>query len=505
MILQDNLDLAQYVGKDPSVPFSVAVAVKAKVVNDRLLKNITPLKHWQMYMGNHQAYFVQRHNEDAELFKYRQTNPVIANYTRYVVDTAAKFLYGRASKVSRRFGNNKDVDLRMRQMLRCCDYDKLMLEARKKTGIFGEVGFRNVAIDSRTGGQPADGLANPYTYAHPILLDPSRSYFLVNTWNQVTAVVIENDVRDWATGMNKRVIELIVDDSRWLWLDGILESSSANTYSISEEFVVAFNNELGFDDIQTILDLNIKLDEALTDNSAFFAKHGWPQLMSSVDLSKVQNTPNHVWEIPSEGNDDKIKDKVFYLTWDGRMEDAAKHIEFLEALIFKLSSTARIATGDLQAIGQLRSGPAIVTAHSPSIQKTQADQVMWGSNETRLLKAMAAFESRLQGKTVDARYPEMDISIIYPRDFVPGEELVRSQVQQAQINSHLRTMEDLIRENHPEFTDTEVEEYRAQIVKDSEELIDSAREFISKQAGAPSGQSGPAAQKAVEQKTAQGN
>lgn len=500
LILQDNLKLADLIGTKSTVPYAVAGAIVAKVRSDRVLRSINPIKNWSMYMGDHSDFFIQRNNEDADLFKYRKKIAVTANYVRYVVDLSAKYLYGRASKVSRRFGKNKDVDLRMRRMMKWCDYDRLMLEAKKKAGIYGEVGIRNVAIDSVTKDQPADGVATKTTYAHPVITDPCKTFYLENAWNQVVGVVIENRVKDWATGLSKATLELVVADSRWYWEDSVLVTEEKNNYDLLEEFVLFKNNELGLDEIQTIVDLNIKLDEALTDNTAFFAKHGWPQLISSVDLSKVQNTPNHSWEIPSEGNDDKVKDKIFYLTWDGRMEDARKHIEFLEALIFKLSATARIATGDIDAIGNLRSGPAIVAAHSPSIQKTQEAQVMWGSNEVRLLTAMAEFESRLQGQTIDSRYPEMDVSIIFPRDFVPGEELVRSEIQTQQANAHIKTWEDLIRENHPEFTDDQVADYRAQIIKDSTEIVDSDRQFVSKQDGGTKGQSGSAASKATEQK-----
>jgi hypothetical protein len=185
------------------------------------------------------------------------------------------------------------------------------------------------------------------------------------------------------------------------------------------------------------------------------------------------------------------------------MQESHTFVQYLEALIFKVSSTARIATGDLEAIGQLRSGPAIVTAHSPSVQKTQEKQVVWGSNERKLLTAIASFDSKLHGQSVNTRYAGLDILITFPRDFVPGEELVRAQVQQIQANSHLVTFRDIIRQNHPEYTETQVDEYYDEIMKDSTDIVDSTREFISQTPGGgakPSGQSGPAQQKATEQK-----
>lgn len=509
MILQDNLNLAQFVeARADGTPKDVAEAIKNKAKEDRRVRKVDPGKHWDMYKGDHSFYFKRRRNEDTELYGYRKQMAVVANYVRYVVDLNAKYLYGRASKVSRRFGKSDQTDKRIRQNLERCQYDLLMLEAARKAGLFAEVPFRIVAIDDRTKDQPKDGKATPNTYGCPIIMDPTKTFFLINEWGKIRGVVIENVVKDYVTGISKDTRELIVSDSRWFWVDDVLQKAELNKYGLEEEFILCKNNDIWTDDVQDIIDLNITLDEALTDNAHFFAKHGWPQLISSVDLSKVSAAPGHVWQIESDGPQDKIADKVTYLTWDGRMEDARNFLQMLEAMIFKISGTARIATGDLEAIGQLRSGPAIVTAHSPSIQKTQEKQVIWGANEQKLIFAMASFDAKIHGQSLEQRYPELDVDILFPRDFVPGEELVRAEVQQININSHIRTFYDIIRENHPEFNDEQVQEYYDQLMKDGENVVDSLREFVSKTEGGaatkpaikkPSGQSSSAQSKSKEQ------
>lgn len=510
MILQDNLNLAQFVGnRADGTPKDVASAIKNKAKEDRKVRKVDPVKHWDMYKGDHSYYFKQRNKEDHELFGYRKKMAVVANYVRYVVDLNAKYLYGRASKVSRRFGDSDTTDKRIRKNMERCQYDLLMLEAARKAGLFSEIPFRIVAIDDKTKDQPTGKIASESTYGHPIILDPTKTFFLINEWGKIRGVVLENVVKDYVTGISKETRELIVADSRWFWVDDVLQTAEKNLYDLEEEFVLCKNNDLWLDDVQDIIDLNVTLDEALTDNAHFFAKHGWPQLVSSVDLSKVQSAPGHAWQIESDGPQDKVADKLTFLTWDGRMEDASKFLQMLEAMIFKISGTARIATGDLEAIGQLRSGPAIVTAHSPSIQKTQEKQVIWGANEQRLIFAMASFDAKIHGKSLEDMYPGLDVDILFPRDFVPGEELVRAEVQQININSHIRTYEDIIRENHPEFNDEQVQEYRDQLMKDGEDVVDSLREFVSKTEGGeakkpsvpakPSGQSSSAQSKSKEQ------
>lgn len=512
MILQDNLNLAQFVAsRADGTPKDVAAAIKTKAKEDRTLRRVDPVKHWEMYQGLHSYYFKQRSKEDHELFSYRKKMAVIANYVRYVVDLNAKYLYGRASKVSRRFGESDVTDKRMRKNMERCQYDMLMLEGARKAGLFSEIPYRIVAIDDNTKDQPV-GRVGESVYGRPVIMDPTKTFFLINEWGKIRGVVIENVVKDYVTGISKDTRELIVSDSRWFWVDDILQKAELNSYGLEEEFVLCQNNDLGTDDVQDIIDLNITLDEALTDNAHFFAKHGWPQLVSSADLSKVQAAPGHAWQIESDGPQDKIADKLMFLTWDGRMEDANKFLQMIEAMIFKISGTARIATGDLEAIGQLRSGPAIVTAHSPSIQKTQEKQVIWGANEQKLIFAMASFDAKIHGQSIESRYPELDVDILFPRDFVPGEELVRAEVQQIMINSHIRTFYDIIRENHPEFNDEQVQEYYDQLMKDGENVVDSLREFVSKTEDGtakkptvggpakPSGQSSSAKSKSQEQK-----
>lgn len=528
MVLTDNLQLAGLIGKLSTTPLEIAQAIRSRVKRERELKNIDMGKHWDMYQGNHSKYFKQRKNEDIELLNYRKSNAVISNYVRYIVDLSGKYLYGRASKVSRKFSNESNTDERMRKLIKQTHYDTLLLNAAKRAGIFGEIGVRLIPIDFKTGEQPVGGVATESTYPHPILLDPSKTFFLLNKWQKIVAVVIEDEYTDFAKAQKHKTLELIVEDSRWFWDDigavgssnltgfdaalpsvvGTLKSKAEkNLYSLSDEFVLALNNDSWIDDVQDMLGLNIQMDEVLTDNAHFFSRHGWPQLVSSVDLKNVQMSPQHVWNVQSDGPNDDIEKKLFFLQWDGRMQEAHTFVQYLEALIFKVSNTARIATGDLEAIGQLRSGPAIVTAHSPSIQKTQEKQVTWCNNEVTLLNAIASFDAKIHGQSVESRYKGLDIYITFPRDFVPGEELVRAQIMQIYANSTIKTFKDLIRENHPEFSEAEVEEYRKELIKDSTELIDSARQFVTTGPGAkgtqPSGASGSSKEKSVQQGSGQ--
>lgn len=519
MVSVDKLSLASFLGSSSEVPLQVAQNIISTVKRQRILRKVDMEKHWAMYQGDHSEYFQRRKDEDDALFGYRKQKAVTANYVRYVVDLSGKYLYGRASKVSRKFSeDNSDTDKRMRDLMKKTSYDLLMLEGSKKAGVFSEVGYRLVPVDSVTGAQPENGIATETTYPHPIILDPTNTFFLVNKWNRVIAVVIQDEYTDFTKGVagtKHKTLELIVDDSRWFWDDqgdftfssAKLGSSSKNLYALNEEFVLAKNNDAWTDDVQDILKLNIQMDEVLTDNSHFFARHGWPQLVSSVDLKGVQHSPQHAWEIPSDGPSDKVQDKLFFLQWDGRMEEANKFVQYLESLIFKVSCTARVATGDLEAIGQLRSGPAIVTAHSPSIQKTQEKQVVWGDNEMRLLTAMASLDAKIHGQSLQTRYAGLEIIITFPRDFVPGEELVRAEVQQIQMQNHIRTIKDLIRENHPEMSEDQIEEYRTELMGDSRDVVDSEREFLTTDSAGggekkpkPSGASGSAKKKSTEQK-----
>lgn len=513
-MLDDNFKLS---GADIGQARAVAEAVVREVTNERVTRGINFTKNWDMYNGRHAQYFKQRMNEDNQVFQYRKDNSVIVNLVKFTVDLSSRYLYGRAAKVSRRFSENPQTNKRMMELAKKADIQSFLLDASKKASTFGEVTARNVAVDELTGLQPK-GKSTATTYPQPILLDPMNTFVKRNRWNKIVAVVMRYFVQDYATNKAQQVTELIVDDSRWMWTDETTPSvlgafipatgaviaagngiKTPNTYDLCDEFIHLTNNQERLSDIEDIMDLNISLDEAQTDKKHFFNKHGWPQLVTEVSLENVQYSPNKIWEIKTDDDSNKkVTDRLGFLTWDGKMEDHAKFVKNLERQIMILSNTAAISTGDLEAIGQLRSGAALITAHSVAIHKTQAKQIIWERNEINLFRAIANFDAYLQGEKPESRYADLDISIVFPKDFVPGAEHERAQINQINFNSHLVPLRDILREQYPFADDAMIEAKYKEIMQDSEDIVDSTREFISQQQGA-TGKSGTPMQKSAQQ------
>lgn len=515
-MLEDSYKLSgQAVGQAQAV----AEAVVNEVVNQRASRGINFTKNWDMYNARHAQYFKPRMNEDAQVFQYRKDNPVVVNYVKFTVDLSARYLYGRASKVARKFSKTPATNKRMLELAKQADVQGLLYEAARKAAVFGGIPVRLVPVDAQTGLQP-QGKSTETTYPQPILLDPMNTFIKRNRWGKIVAVVIRYNVNNYANNTVQRVTELIVEDSRWMWRDsgtaglpvqtdnltgvtsvGGIGSKQPNTYRLSDEFVYLPNNDEEVSDIEDIMDLNISLDEAQTDKKHFFNKHGWPQLVTEVSLENVQYSPNKIWEIKTDDDSNKkVTDRLGFLTWDGKMEDHAKFVKNLERQIMILSNTAAISTGDLEAIGQLRSGAALITAHSVAIHKTQAKQIIWERNEINLFKAMANFDSYLQGTKVESRYADLDIVIWFPKDFVPGAEHERAQINQIMFNSHLKPLRDILWEETPNADDDLIEEKYKEIMKDSVDIVDSTREFVSETQG-PTGKSGTPQQKSAQQST----
>jgi len=486
-ITQDNLNLAQYIGVDPNsaeagIPFQVAGAIKQKIEDNREDNNIDMEKNWDFYQGDHSYYFKQRHNEDDEVFKYRKQNIIAPNYCKFLINLSAKFAYGRNGKVRRQFiaeedSNSKKTDDRLRRIDELVGYQEFMLEAKRNAGLFGEQPIRMIPLDERNG-EPVSSV-NDWTYPHPIRLDPRYTFCLINDWGKMQAVVIEESYIDY-TNQSKEVevLELIVQDSRWRWENGTLVSQEINTYNLDEEFVCFYNDGTRKDELQDILDLQIKLDEALTDQSHVYEKHGWPQLVTEIDLSQVTKAPGYIWEVSVDDSGKSMKDQMNFLTWDGKEIPARQYAKDLEAMIFKISSTAPISTGDLENIGNLRSGAALVTSYGPSIQKAQEKQVSWERNEINFFNAITKLDSSLHQTSVEVRFPGLLIDIRFPDDFVPGEELVRSEIDSMALNSHSISISDVIRRRHPEFRESQVSDYREEIIKDSADLTDSTNKVV---------------------------
>jgi len=513
-MLDDNFKLS---GQGVGQAQAVAEAVVNEVVNERTARGINFDKNWDMYNARHAQYFKPRLNEDAQIFKYRKDNPVVVNLIKFTVDLAARYLYGRASKVARKFSKTHETNKRMLDLAKQADIQGFLLDASKKASIFGEVTARLVAVDALTGLQCGDK-STPTSYPQPILLDPMNTFVKRNRWNKIVAVVMRYKVQDYATNKTKQVTELVVEDSRWLWSDEAVAATPGqtlnlsgatsidgsgkklpNTYKLSDEFVHLPNNQERLSDIEDIMDLNISLDEAQTDKKHFFNKHGWPQLVTEVSLENVQYSPNKIWEIKSDDDSNKkVTDRLGFLTWDGKMEDHAKFVKNIERQIMILSNTAAISTGDLEAIGQLRSGAALITAHSVAIHKTQAKQIIWERNEINLFKAMANFDSYLQTTKTESRYADLDIVIWFPKDFVPGAEHERAQINQIMLNSHMKPLRDILWEEYPNADEELIEEKYKEIMEDSVAIVDSTREFISAEEGA-TGKSGTPTEKSKQQ------
>jgi hypothetical protein len=519
-MLVDNFKLS---GQDEAAAKNVAAFVVKEIVNERSRKRIDLQKNLDMYEGNHAKYFKPRMNEDESVFKYRKENAVISNLVGFSVNLSARYLYGRASKVIRKFApKSKETQRKFAELAKRIEVDNYLLDASKKAATFGKVTARLVSVDAATGLQ-TKGKSTETSYPHPILLDPQNTFVKRNKWGKIIAVVVQYQAMDWSQNKINRVTELIVDDSRWMWIDqGSLAASLGalqvdiggetylqnasfkkvkNTYALSDEFVELLNNPDERSDIEDIMDLNVAFDESLTDKKHFFNKHGWPQLVSEVNLENVQNSPNKVWEITPDVDDGKkVLDRLGFLTWDGKMSDYKEFVENLERLIYIQSNTAAISTGDLKAIGQLRSGAALITAHSVAIHKTEEKQLTWEKNEKALFQAMVNFDSYLHNEDPKSRYRDFAPVIRFPRDFVPGAEHERAQIQQIQANSHIRPIREIIQENNPEAVDEEVlEEIYKQIIQDSKDISDSTREFKTDQQGA-TGKSGTSMQKSKEQK-----
>jgi len=488
-VTQDNLKLAQFVGIDAndantSMVYNVAGAVVKTVKNQRVDNVVNMDKSWDFYQGAHAKYFIQRRNEPTDVYNWRKTNIVKPNYCKFLINLQAKYAYGRNAKIRRQFtleeAKSRTED-RLRRLDQIIGYQALMMKIKRFSGLFGEQTVRLCPVDENTG-DLLTAKANQSTYPQPVLLDPRHTFVLKNQWGRITAVVVEDSYTDYVEGTKVATVELIVSDARFFFRDGKLTESSINQWDLNSEFVSFINNDLMKDDLQDVMDLQIKLNEALTDASHFYEFQSYPQMVAKLDLSDVVKSAGYIWEISGD-LEGKIKDSIDYLTWDGAMADARKYQKDLEAHMFKIASTAPIATGDLEGIGQLRSGAALITANAPSIQKAQEAYVTWWRNEYNFFKALTTMDSFYHGQPVDTRFPKLNIDIHFPEDFVPGEDLIREEIHAMSMNAHTTTIRDVARSRHPEKTEEEITEYRKEIIEDSMDLTDKKHHFVSEKTG----------------------
>src|SRR6185295_4257436 len=138
-MLDDNFKLS---GATVGQAQAVADAVVREITNERATRGINFTKNWDMYNARHAQYFKPRMNEDSQVFQYRKDNPVVVNFVKFTVDLSARYLYGRASKVHRRFSENKKTNKQMLALAKQSDIQGFLYEASRKASIFGEVTAR---------------------------------------------------------------------------------------------------------------------------------------------------------------------------------------------------------------------------------------------------------------------------------------------------------------------------------------------------------------------------
>jgi Phage portal protein, SPP1 Gp6-like len=497
-----QIDNLNFTSASLEVAKAAASKIKADADNARSSLGINLQKNVDLYNNIVSKYFTQRFKESLEIFEYRKANPAKSNFVRFVVDLSAKYLYGRATKVRRDFGKNVETSEKATKLIKDTGLHQVMYDAAKKAAVCGEQVVRLVAVDRDTKEQPPEGIATANTIPTPVLLNPLKTWTHFNPWGKLDAVYMQYEVYDFARQKNVIYNEFVTESSRVTWADdpgALTPSIVPNIMPLTTEFVVLVNNGDRISDIEDIRDMSVDIVEAYTDMKHFHARHGWPQLLSEVDLSNVAHSPNHVWELLSDIDDGKkVTDRVAYLTWDGKMKEAYEYASRIERNLFILSNTARISTGDLEAIGQLRSGAALTVAHSVAIHKTHAKQIVWEKNEKAMLGALLRFTAYLQDSSVDSMFPDLEITITYPTDFVPGDELQRVQIRAQEIQNGLASLSDLLKERHPELSESEIETLKDLIIEEQGLLVDSIRKFQSETVGV-SGTSGTSSQKSAEQ------
>jgi predicted MarR family transcription regulator len=170
-MLVDNFKLA---GASEGTARDVANAVVNEIIQDRKRKNIDLEKNWEMYQGHHTQYFKQRINEDNAIFEYRKKNAVTVNYVDFTIDLSARYLYGRASKILRKYSENAQTQKRMTELARKVELDTFCLNASKKAATFGKQTARLVPVDALTGLQPV-GRTTKTCYPKQLGQDNCRS------------------------------------------------------------------------------------------------------------------------------------------------------------------------------------------------------------------------------------------------------------------------------------------------------------------------------------------
>jgi len=224
----------------------------------------------------------------------------------------------------------------------------------------------------------------------------------------------------------------------------------------------------GGDEIADLINMQGEFNCRASDASNVVKHHGSPALVTKNVRGQIVLGPDRHIELQGSDAD------VSYLTWNQDMPGAIALMDRMVDWMATVSETPAPELMNLEGLGNLTSGRAIRLLYAMTIRSTLERQLLYGAAE----KELAWASLRVLGTHTGSSFDRPEMTLHWPSDLVPVDELTRLKGFRAKRELKLETQADQLRQLHPDWTDDRIAEYQTAIAAERTAMIRGAGESL---------------------------
>jgi hypothetical protein len=468
---------------------------------DRVVEN------WYFYSGLHQVFMRKFEKEDERTFLQRVKSATIENHIQPIIDTLVAHLYPDSKTVTRFVERNGKVDSTLVELMKrvSWNHNKIgNLDDAKALNSFvtGYAVIQRKFIDIRTDREFPVGTGIPekikYGYVKKIPLDslfavplPKKNDDGTTDLTKVGAILYVADYDNFMGSsevmklinrslVQKSILEYIDDD---IWIRFVKDNTGGTWRQVTVNPGTRFENRNPYRDVNIpfmvykntgdpfsmegqsevdkIKTINLEINELGNADKDTIMYHSYPILVGEDGATLPDDfarTKNAFVGLKEKGQ------KLSYLIWEGTLEESAKRQDTLRQTLTYTTGISLITRGFLKEIGQIRSGPPLKALF------TSERAVM-----TRKFNLFEVLES--QDMRNDLRFFEMntetehdidntvEFKISFNPDFLDIDKLLEQEINTISLQSGSNTLEEVIKDLHPDWTEQQVNDAILQVNK----------------------------------------
>ena len=458
------------------------------------------IENWNFYHGYHNVFLQKFPEEEHKDFIDRINNATIENQIKPILNLIISHLYGNRTSVIRYANRNDEQDKEITQLLKKVVWNFNLpgtLDDKKalNTVVSGYTVIQRSFYDIRTN-KPFSITASTsekikYGYICKSVMDsaqcipiPSPDDYSFNSPTKFGALLFLGEVSNFIGDMNtmkllqkelirKDVIEYIDDkiwirfeksknENKWVQVDVNAGTPYQNRnfyenvaipYTVYRNTGDPFMIE-GMSDIIDMKSLNMELNELATGDKETIRYHQYPilALYGAAFPDDFKRTKNTTLEFP-----DGTKDKTHaeYITWEGKLEASDKRQESIRRALSTVTGISLLSRGFMKEIGQVRSGPPLKALFTSDRAVMSRKFNVFAACEADDMRADMLFWKAHTKQDFD-----IDNSVSFHADFADDflgiDALLEAEVASIRVSSNTQSTEDLLRTEHPDWSEEEV-------------------------------------------------